>query len=528
MSKSRNNEARLAQSERLVEALQAPEAYPHSVEQVRMLETHISWVLLTGRYAYKLKKPLALDFLDFSTLERRRHFCNEELRLNRRTAAALYADVVPITGSVEHPKVGGEGAPIEYAVKMIEFPGEKQLDRLLVAGGLEREALRDFAASLAAFHAAASREESRRYGGADTVSRRMQSNLEQLEALLEDGEREHLAAVREWLPTQLETYAKRIDARVARFVRECHGDLHLSNLVMLDDGIAAFDCIEFDPALRWIDVIDDVSFLLMDLRVRGRDDLGYAFADAYLAASGDYAGACLLDLYGAHRSLVRAKVAAIGRQQAGRESKREFLDRLRSHLELAIRYTEPRRARLVLMSGVSASGKSWIAERLVSRIMGLRLRSDLERKRLAGIEPTASSESPVGGGLYTEARNRETYDRLRALARILLEARNSVIVDAAFLERAQRETFYALAAEHDASCIVIECDAPREVLEQRIEQRASKPSVSEAGADVLRAQLQSREPIAEEQVHVIRLDTAAATDLDRLAERIRDVDRAAP
>jgi aminoglycoside phosphotransferase family enzyme/predicted kinase len=506
---------------KLVEALLAREAYPHPVKEVRLVETHISWVLLTGNYAYKLKKPVSLGFLDFSTLAQRRHFCEEELRLNQRTAPQLYLDVVPITGSPAKPKVEGDGEPIEYAVKMAQFPDEARLDRVLESGALSVQALRDFGAHLAQLHAAADRHESRRYGSPALVAQRMLENVEQLETLLRPAERACFPPLLEWTRAELAARREHLAERAtADMVRECHGDLHLSNLVALAEGIVAFDCIEFDPALRWIDVIDDVAFLVMDLQVRGSDDLGYAFVDSYLAASGDYGGAQLFDLYRVHRSLVRAKVAGIARR-AQEARRHEMQDKLERHLALAARYIAPRSPVLALMHGLTASGKSWLAEQLVPRLPALRLRSDVERKRLAGLTAQARSDSPVGGGLYDSAHDRAVYARLAELASPLLRAGHHVIVDAAFLRRNQRQDFYALARSAGARCIRIECNAPRRVLEQRIRARATAPNVSEADEAVLDYQLTRRETAsAAEDAVVIQIDTTGEVDLPRLVERI--------
>jgi hypothetical protein len=506
----------------LVDSLLSGNAYPHPVEAVRLVETHISWVLLTGQFAYKVKKPLALDFLDFSTLARRRHYCEEELRLNRRTAPKLYLDVVPITGSPREPKVEGDGEPIEYAVKMVQFPEEARLDRVLASGGLGAQALRDFGARLAHVHARADREESQRYGAAASVARRMLENLEQLESSLEPAERMYFPPLLDWTRAELAKRREQLADRAARdMVRECHGDLHLSNLVALADGITAFDCIEFDPALRWIDVTDDVAFLLMDLQLRARDDLGYDFLDSYLAANGDYVGVQLLDLYRVYRSLVRAKVAGIARVQTAEPHRQAMRDKLQRHLQLAGRCIEARSPVLTLMNGLSGSGKSWLAERLVPLLPTLRLRSDLERKRLAGLTAQARSGSPIGGGLYSPEHNRATYSRLAELARVLLEAGHHVIADAAFLARDRREPFYALARRAGARCVVIECDAPQPVLEQRVAARAAGNHVSEADRAVLHYQLGRRERIsASEDANVLRIDTTRETDLARVAERI--------
>lgn len=509
-----------------VTKLASGEGFGHPVQSVRLLETHISWVLLTGPFAYKLKKPVVLDFLDFSTLARRRHFCEEELRLNRRMAPELYLGVVPITGSPENPCVEGDGEPFEYAVKMVQFPDSARLDHRLESGELDAQSMRAFGRALARIHGAADRRQSQRYGEPDSVARPMLENLEQLQPLLAAAEAVPLTALASWTRAELNDRRGLIADRAAQGrVRECHGDLHLSNLVALDEGITAFDCLEFDPALRWIDVIDDVAFLLMDLEVRGRKDLGYAFLDSYLADTGDYLGVQLLDLYRVYRSLVRAKVAAIARTSA-RGSKREALrGKLQRHLRLASSYIEQQSPVLVLMHGLSGSGKSWLAERLVPLLSAIRLRSDVERKRLVGLEAEARSHSALGEGLYGPESTGRTYGRLLQLAQVLMASGHSAIVDATFLTRDRREVFYAAARAAGVRCVLVGCDAPYSLLEQRVIARSTAADPSEANVEVLRNQVEQQEPVAaDEGAAVITVDTSLQEPPAAVADRILHCD----
>src|SRR6266516_4567782 len=289
---------------RLVAALAKP---PHfgarfgpDCEQVTVLETHISYVLLTGRYAYKLKKAVDFGFLDFTTLAARRHFCEEELRLNRRLAPALYLDVVPITGSVDAPIVGGDGIAIEYAVKMGEFPQDALASGLLTRGELVPADIDALAAMVAAFHGAIEvAAAGAGFGAPEGILQRAQDNCSALLPLLDDpAERAHAA--------RRGAFLRRVEEG---FVRECHGDLHLGNIARIDGELTIFDCIEFNPALRWIDVMSEVAFTVMDLEDRGRADLSHRFLNAYLERTGDYSGLAVLRFYLVYRALVRAKIA---------------------------------------------------------------------------------------------------------------------------------------------------------------------------------------------------------------------------
>src|SRR5262245_15020773 len=276
----------------VIEGLLRAAAYPHVVGPLRLIETHISWVILTGRYAYKLKKPVRLEFLDFSTLALRKHFCEEELRLNRRLAPELYEDVVAIGGSEREPR-SGQAPVFESALRMREFPADAQLDRRLDAGALSCAEMYALGARIACFHLEAEPAGAgSAYGDAAEVERAAMANFEVLlELARDDTAQDALRRLARWTEARnaalRETFARR---KSEGWIREGHGDLHLANLVSLDSGITAFDCLEFDPRLRWIDVMCDVAFLVMDLEVRGRPDLAYAFLDAYLETTGDYAG----------------------------------------------------------------------------------------------------------------------------------------------------------------------------------------------------------------------------------------------
>ncbi|MEQ8914672.1 MAG: AAA family ATPase [Pseudomonadales bacterium] len=496
------------------------DAYPHPCDPPQLIETHISWILLTGSYAYKLKKPVKLDFVDFSTLARREHFCREEVRCNRAFAPSLYRDVVRVVRCADGTvAVDGEGVVLEWAVRMRQFDGEQQLDRLLAAGALTLEPLQRFGRELAERHAA---RPARPLSDRDleplvlapmrdnvTVLRRLRNRvgaLAQQQALLE-----RVAAAMEMAMARARP---QLLGRMSHSIRECHGDLHLANLVLLDGVVTAFDCLEFDPALRWIDPMSDVAFLYMDCCVRGRADLAYAFVDGYLDASGDYDGARLLPLYAAYRAMVRAKVAAIRATQddaATASSLPDLLDYLRWAERLQSR--EP--GRLVLTCGLSGSGKSYLAQRLAARLPALRLRSDVARKRLAGLTPDTAAGAAVGEGLYRPGFSDAVYDGLADTAEALLAAGDDVLVDAAFLEAGRRARFLAIAERHGVPGVVLWCDAPVALLRERVTARAAAgQDPSDADLAVLARQQDVFETPGPEAV---RVDTSLALGEERLA-----------
>ena len=480
----------------------------------RVVETHVSWVLLDGALAWKIKKPVCLPFLDFSDLATRGRLCFEELRLNRRLAPALYVDVVAIHGTPAAPRLNGDGPAIEYALRMHEFPAGALLSEQLAAGTLQPEHLDRLALRLAAFHAAAEvATPDAPYGTPEGVEG---DSLRAVEGLAQNGAAAtDCDALRAWLQAQSARLRPVWHARRrAGRVREGHGDLHLANAVLLDGEVTAFDCLEFDPALRWIDVFSDIAFLAMDLLAHGRGDLAFRFLNAYLDESGDHAGLPVLRWYLVYRALVRALVAHIRVGQGGAADGPD-------HMALALRLATEGDARLLITHGVSGSGKSWVAQRLLQQAQAIRLRSDVERKRLFGLRALEASARLVPGGIYGQGATQRTYAQLRELAAGALAAGERVIVDAAFLRRAERDDFRRLAQEHGVPFTLLHCRAPVALLSERVQARGEHgDDASEADVAVLDAQLKGAEPLAaEEQAAAMTVDTAAPVEIEALAAR---------
>ena len=345
-----------------------------------VIETHISWVILAGEFAYKIKKPVNLGFVDFSSLEARRRACLEELRLNRRLTPELYLDVQVIHGNVDEPTLESRGPILEYAVKMKRFPPDS-----LVAGApadrLTRREIDDLAALVAEFHRGLPRSTSGQpWGLPDQIWAPAADSLDQLGGLLSDDDgKRSLNRVRAFLEEQFHRNRQVMERRHAEgAVRECHGDLHLGNLVRIGGRIVPFDALEFNPALRWIDVMNEVAFLVMDLDTHGRQDLAFRFLNRYLDASGDHDGLRVLPFYLGYRALVRAKVRAMSPPGLAGGA-RPAVDNL---LTYAGDPQSGRKPVLVLMSGLSGSGKSWLAAQLAESLPAIHVRSDVERKRL--------------------------------------------------------------------------------------------------------------------------------------------------
>lgn len=482
----------------LIDSLRDPGVYDHAVSRVEVIETHISGVLLAGDYAYKIKKPVDFGFVDFTSLEKRKRFCEEELRLNGRFAPELYLDVVSIHGSARSPRFGGEGPVVEYAVRMKRFDQDALLDRCINSeGAVTAPMIEAFAADVAAVHAEAeAAEPGAGYGTPEAVLKNVAECWEPLRAagLLNEPEvrrlTEHVdeegAALEPW-------FSKRLGAGR---VRECHGDLHLGNLFLVNEVIRAFDCIEFNPSLRWIDVANDIAFTTMDLRYHDKAGLARRFRTAYLDAAGDYSMLRVLSYYEIYRALVRAKVAALREtEHAG-----TGLEDARRHLSLATRLMDTtRRPALIITFGLSGSGKTYASADLVACSEAVRIRSDVERKRCE----TDSQER------YSDRGIERVYERLLANALAIIDAGYPVIVDATFIKRERRDEFRSLAERRGVPFRIFHCTAEKDVLRRRIRQRAARGGdASEADLDVLALQLAEMEPLAEaEQPFVVAYDT---------------------
>ena len=488
-------------------------------------ETHISSVLVADGHAWKIKKPVDLGFLDFSTLEKRRHCCEEEIRLNGRLAPDVYQRVAAITGSVENPAIDGEGEVIEYAVQMREFPADALLadDPALLDASLI-DAIAEQVALFQRSAAVASQESG--FGQPGAVLAPMLQNFEQILARIEEAsDRQRLAALQAWTETRFAELHPLLEMRPGNGrIREGHGDMHLGNIAVEEGRAIIFDGIEFNPQLRWIDVMSEVAFLVMDLQNRGHTGLAWRFLNGYLTQTGDFAGVGLLNYYLVYRALVRAKVAILRLAQPGMDmaSQQAARDEYRSYMALAGQHSGPQRPALIIMHGVSGSGKSWYATRLAEQLGAIRIRSDVERKRLYGYSPEAKTASGIGSGIYTTTAGMRTYDQLARLARHGIDAGYPVIIDATFLGRGQRERFRQLAATTGVPFVILACTASQDTLRQRILMRqAADSDPSEAGMAVLESQLQSQEPLGEdEQANVLSPVPDGSESLETLADRL--------
>jgi aminoglycoside phosphotransferase family enzyme/predicted kinase len=489
----------LATQRRLVERLGLP-----------FVETHISYVLFDRGFAYKIKKAVRFPFLDFTTLAAREFFCREELRLNRRLAPSIYLDVVPVVGTAEallldSSDVNRSDSPIEYAVKMREFDQNGLLSRVIARDELTTARVDELAGEVAAFHERTGRVDANTpYGEPQGILADARENFAAMHgADIGAAARADLDDLAGWTEDE---GRRRTPAFVTRkgdgFVRECHGDLHLGNIALVGTTpprVTLFDCIEFNASMRWIDVMSDVAFLVMDLRDHNRPDLAARFLNAYVSRTGDYEGLCVLPFYTVYRALVRAKIACLRLAQTSGDERTALLGEFRAYVDLARRETMRKPPSVIITHGVSGSGKSTRAQALVEN-GAIAIRSDVERKRLFGLESSARSHSPVGGGLYASDVDRRTYDRLAAEARTVIRAGYTVVVDAAFLKRWQRDLLRTVADDLGVRFVIADCSAPQSVLRERVIRRLERDhDASEATLDVLASQLATEEPLGPDE-----------------------------
>jgi aminoglycoside phosphotransferase family enzyme/predicted kinase len=514
---------------------------------VQLIETHISWVLLAGDVTYKFKKTLQLDFLDYSTLEARRFYCHEEIRLNRRLAPDLYLGVVSINGLPEQPIIDGPGLVLEYAVKMRTLAQQTLWDDRLQYGLIAVQEIDQLASQLVRFHASAPRATfNNRWGTPELIAARSTEDLAMIASLVDAGAGqrivEHLFA---WQAQQHAALAAVFRRRKALgWVRECHGDLHSGNIVTTAQGVAVFDCIEFNDELRWIDVIHDLAFVWMDLQWRGRLDLAACLLNRYLQQGGDYAGLVVLRYYSVQRALVRCKVALLrGAQQradADSDADADSNAQAQSYLAFASAAISPAPSMILIAHGFSGSGKTTLCARLVEILGAVQLRSDIERKRLyrtgkraaqqqgaeivydIGLDIDPGVGTGFGTGLatriYTPRVSSTIYLRLRRLAARIAAAGLPVIVDATFLQCAQRRQFQQLALALGLPFVILDVHANPATLRARIIEREQVGlDASDATLAVLEHQLATHEPLgSDELADVIAIDSEHGFDVARL------------
>lgn len=498
------------------EQLLDPAAYAHVPRRVTLVETHISWVFLADDLVFKVKKPVDFGFLDYSTLARRKHWCEEEVRLNRRLCPDAYLGVEPIVEQSGTLRVGIPGVAIEYAVVMRRLPAGRMLDHLLRVGEVTESLIGRVAKRVAEFHATARQgPEIDQFGTPTAIRLNWDENFEQIQPYVgRTISAAHLATIRAftegYLDRRADIFARRL---VQRRIRDCHGDMR-SESICVTDGLCIFDCIEFSDRLRCGDTASELAFLAMDIDARGRPDLAYWLVDRYIASSGDQELRAVLRFYACYRAFVRGKVQSfrldqpVARQSAHRTAQR----RARHYLQLAWSYARaPDRPLLVLVRGLSGTGKTTLARALAMRLGGEVISSDRVRKELSGLETSARPSSAYGEGIYSPAMSQRTYVRMLELAAESLELGHTAVLDATFRARDERAAALALAKAAGVDHWIVECTLPEAEILRRIRDRvASGEGASDADAAVYLAQRASVERVDPSEGPQVRLDTRGA------------------
>jgi len=502
----------------LISQMQRSEFYPHPVtENIELIQTHASYVLLTGDYAYKLKKQVNLGFLDYSTLTKRKHFLEAEIRLNREITPELYLAVIPITYNQQKFTLNGQGEAVEYALKMRQFPQENLFVNLLEVGKLSVDQLSELGKIVAQFHQAAETNDYiSSFGTVPKIRAAFDENYQQTQQYIGRVQtKEQLEATQAYTDQFFAERESLFQARIeAKKIKECHGDLHLKNICLWQNKIQLFDRIEFNEYFRFVDVIYDVAFTMMDLDARGKQDFANAFLNSYLEHTGDWAGLPLLPLYLSRQAYVRAKVNSflLDDPEIEEAVKQEASKTAQNYYYQAWRYTQNKPGSLILMSGLSGSGKSTVGKAIARQQSGIQIRSDAVRKHLAGI----SHGGPRSERIYSLEMTQKTYERLIKLGIMLAQEGFTVILDAKYDRLGDRTQAILQAQAHNIPLKIFYCTAPLSVLRDRLNQR--RGDISDATADLIASQQLNTEAFTEsEKAYLTTVDTSQRNWQEQLA-----------
>lgn len=500
----------------LLKNLQVVSLYDHPVTEFEVIETHVSWVLLTGEYAYKIKKPVNFDFLDFSTLSKRKFFCEIELQLGTFFSSELYLSVIPIYGSSQHPNLIGRGEIVEYALKMRQFSQSCLLTEYLKRNELNSNIIEQLAQLIANFHQKTSIAPSKSLlGTPEEVHAPVLQNFEQIRPLLKNPVAvKNLNQLKLWAQQQF--IQKKIyfqNRKKNGFIRDCHGDLHLANIIFYQGKPLLFDRVEFNEEFRWIDTMADFAFLVMDLMEKKQIVLANQLLNNYLMHTQDYEGLVVFPYYLTYRAIVRAKISLFRLQQPGlSKAESKFIqEEYEAFIRLAKSYTCIKPIYLIIMNGYSGSGKTMVAEQLAGQLGAIHIHSDVVRKRLFDLDLYAQTDTALNSGIYDLDATERTYEILRDLAHTVIRSGYGVIVDATCLLKKQRSLFFDLAKKHRVPFYIISCEADINLLRDRIRSRQIKGNqLSEARLDILEDQKNKNEEIiCDEKQHQILFNSAS-------------------
>jgi hypothetical protein len=461
------------------------DAYPEPTDSVELIQTHISYVFLADAYVYKIKKPVNFGFLDFTTLEKRKYYCEREVALNKRLSPDIYLGVLPITRDGATVKIDGKGETIDYAVKMKKIPMEKLMIKLLTENLLTREMVSDVARRIASFHAEANAsKEIDHFGSIEVIRANTDENFTQTEKYVGRSiTRDQYDVIRTYTANYLNNQAELFNRRIAEGkIKDCHGDLHLEH-ICITDPIRIFDCIEFNERFRYSDTAADIAFLAMDLDFHGRMDLSKALMEAYVKFSGDKRALDLINFYKVYRAYVRGKVISFRLDSPDTNIQEEALRTAQKYFNLAESYVrtetapdrlEVNRPHLIVVCGLMGTGKTTIARRLAEKKGWTLISSDQVRKELAGIPPTQHEYVAWGKGIYSNEFSQKTYNRMNQLAEKHLREGKSVILDASYGKKPHRAAVHALAKATNSQFTCLEIVCSEEEIKRRLTARLQR------------------------------------------------------
>lgn len=491
----------------LIQALENPSLYPHPVSGFKVMETHISWVILTGPYAYKIKKPVNLGFQDYTTLEKRHHYCELEVQYNQPLAGKLYVKVLPITGTPTAPQLDGTGKVLDYAVQMKQFAQGTLFSEMAQAGTLKKTFMLPLAKQLGYFHRNQHPEHHGDYGSPQAVFAPIQDNYTVIKKLVTDPTQlAMLSECEAWAKDSFEKLSDRIAQRKEKgFVKACHGDLHCGNIALFENNPLVFDCIEFNEHFRKTDITSDIGFLTMDLLYRRLPEHCGLFLNHYCDVLFDYTGLPLLKFYQHYRAMVRAKIALLTAAQLGAKTK-ELEDchtSFAQHLALGCALLQSPKPTLTITVGAAGSGKSLFTASQLIDSHTIRLRSDVFRKHAFELDPHDASHEVVRQQLYHPDTTKMIYDNLRDTAEQLLGSGFSVIIDATCLKKWQRDIFFNLAKKQSIPFKIWHFDLTEAQMMENIAHRQLRGDLtSDATVEILKTQLKEQEVLSDSEQHV--------------------------
>jgi len=509
----------------LVKALLKPEAYPETTGKIELVQTQMSFVFLTEKFVYKVKKAVDLGYLDYTTLDKRNFYCQKELELNRRLCPEAYLGVVPITQDRGAIRIGGRGEAIEYAVRMRRLPQKAMMDVLLANDGVSVEMITGVAQKLAAFHQKAeTNAEISAFGEIKAVTRNTDENFDQTEKYIgRTISKDNYQRIKNYTNSFVGENAPLFNKRIKEGrIRDCHGDLHAAHICFADD-ICIYDCIEFNDRFRYCDVASEMAFLAMDLDHYGRADLSRSLVNAYVDESGDKELLELLGFYKGYRAYVRGKVESfkLDDPYISKGEKEKTLEVAASYFDLARAYTRSKPV-LFITVGLVGTGKSTLAKALAGRLGLAVISSDITRKQLTGVPLTEHRFEGFDGGIYSAELSRRTYDKLFSGAGDILSDGGSVVLDASFIRAEERLKAKRLAQEAGADFFIIECTLDEKNIKRRLEGRLKEGTVSDGRWEVYKPQKKAFDPVKESpQRHAI-VDTSRplGENIKRILDKI--------